>query len=63
MFGSRKLSSAHSSVRLFCSGVPVSSSRLPSLQRSLSSLSSRQFMFFSLRVREAGAPVGWSLDR
>ena len=27
MSGSRKLSSAHSSCRLFCSGVPVSSSR------------------------------------
>mmetsp|Transcript_46269 Transcript_46269/g.121360 ORF Transcript_46269/g.121360 Transcript_46269/m.121360 type:complete len:204 (+) Transcript_46269:1474-2085(+) len=48
MFGRRKLSSDQSSVRLFCSGVPVSSSRLQvSLQMFLSSRMRRQFMFLS----------------
>ena len=50
IFGSRKLSSDHSSGRLFCSGVPVSSSRLHSVTVpvpviALSSVISRQFMF------------------
>ena len=50
MLGSRKLSSDQSSVRLFCSGVPVSSSRLHGCagltsQMALSSLMSLQFMF------------------
>ena len=52
MLGSRKLSSDQSSVRLFCSGVPVSSSRLHGCagltsQMALSSLMSLQFMFLS----------------
>mmetsp|Transcript_11281 Transcript_11281/g.35957 ORF Transcript_11281/g.35957 Transcript_11281/m.35957 type:complete len:249 (-) Transcript_11281:699-1445(-) len=54
MSGKRKLSSAHSSCRLFWMGVPVSSSRLqpaaPCMsepQMRLSSRISRQFMFFS----------------
>ena len=46
MSGSRKFNSYHSSARLFCSGVPVSSSRLADWYF-LSSRISRQCMFLS----------------
>ena len=47
MEGSKKLRSDQSSVRLFCSGVPVRSSRLQPVEsvKFFSSRSSRQFMF------------------